>query len=105
MDAHFPIRYQSAKVVVAVLTTIHRDRNRSERAGNGEARSAVTYLHTLLIRGARAVARFAEKNAEPDSWLRKLMMRLSKNVAVVAQANKNTGIVRALLAKDRIFLY
>jgi transposase len=49
------------------------------------------------------VTRFAEKKAEPDSWLRKLMARRNKNVAAVALANKNARIVWALLAKDRMF--
>jgi transposase len=62
-----------------------------------------TYLRTLLIHGARAVIRFAENKAEPDSWLRKLMARRNKNVAAVALANKNARIVWALLANDRTF--
>ena len=62
-----------------------------------------TYLRTLLIHGARAVTRFAEKKSESDSWLRKLMARRNKNVAAVALANKNARIVWALLAKDRMF--
>ena len=62
-----------------------------------------TYLRTLLIHGARAVTRFAEKKSESDSWLRKLMARRNKNVAAVALVNKNVRIVWALLAKDRMF--
>ncbi|MEO8418324.1 MAG: IS110 family transposase, partial [Methylophilaceae bacterium] len=62
-----------------------------------------TYLRTLLIHGARAVIRFAENKAEPDSWIRQLMARRNKNVAAVALANKNARIVWALLAKDRMF--
>jgi transposase len=69
----------------------------------GISKRGDSYLRTLLIHGARAVTRFAEKKAEPDSWLRKLMARRNKNVAAVALANKNARIVWALLAKDRIF--
>ena len=61
------------------------------------------YLRTLMIHGARAVIRFAENKAEPESWLRKLMARRNKNVAAVALANKNARIVWALLANNRIF--
>ena len=61
------------------------------------------YLRTLLIHGARAVIRFAENKAEPESWLRKLMARRNKNVAAVALANKNTRIIWALLARDTKF--
>lgn len=69
----------------------------------GISKRGDTYLRTLLIHGARAVIRFAEKKAEPDSWLRKIMARRNKNVAAVALANKNARIVWALLAKDRMF--
>lgn len=69
----------------------------------GISKRGDTYLRTLLIHGARAVIRFAENKAEPDSWLRKLMVRRNKNVAAVALANKNARIVWALLAKDRMF--
>ena len=69
----------------------------------GISKRGDTYLRTLLIHGARAVIRFAENKAEPESWLRKLMARRNKNVAAVALANKNARIVWALLAKDRMF--
>lgn len=49
----------------------------------GISKRGDSYLRTLLIHGARAVTRFAEKKAEPDSWLRKLMARRNKNVAAV----------------------
>ncbi len=69
----------------------------------GISKRGDTYLRTLMIHGARAVIRFAENKAEPESWLRKLMARRNKNVAAVALANKNARIVWALLANDRIF--
>ena len=60
------------------------------------------YLRTLLIHGARAVIRVAERKANhADSWLANLMMRRNKNVATVALANKNARIVWALLAQNR----
>ena len=69
----------------------------------GISKRGDTYLRTLLIHGARAVARYAEQSAAPQSWLKKLMARRNKNVASVALANKNARIAWALLAKDRIF--
>lgn len=69
----------------------------------GISKRGDTYLRTLMIHGARAVIRFAENKAEPDSWLRKVMARRNKNVAAVALANKNARIVWALLAHDRMF--
>ena len=69
----------------------------------GISKRGDTYLRTLMIHGARAVIRFAENKAEPESWLRKLMARRNKNVSAVALANKNARIVWALLANDRTF--
>lgn len=59
------------------------------------------YLRTLLIHGARAVVRIAERKAEIESWIKRLLERRHKNVAAVALANKNARIIWALLAHDR----
>lgn len=60
------------------------------------------YLRTLLIHGARAVIRVAERKADhAGSWLAGVMSRRNTNVAAVALANKNARIVWALLAHDR----
>lgn len=69
----------------------------------GISKRGDTYLRTLLIHGARAVIRFAENNAKPESWLRKLMTRRNKNVAAVALANKNARIVWAILTNNQTF--
>lgn len=61
------------------------------------------YLRTLLIHGARAVVRHAEKRPERYGWLTSLMGRCHKNVAAVALANKNARIVWALLAHEQKF--
>ena len=62
------------------------------------------YLRTLLIQGARAVIRVAERKADhAGSWLARLLGRQHPNVAAVALANKNARIVWALLAHDREF--
>ena len=59
------------------------------------------YLRTLLIHGARAVVRIAERKVEVESWIKRLLERRHKNVAAVALANKNARIIWALLAHDR----
>jgi transposase len=69
----------------------------------GISKRGDTYLRTLLIHGARAVIRIAEKKAEPGSWLYKLIARRNKNVAAVALANKNARIIWALLTKKATF--
>ncbi len=67
----------------------------------GISKRGDTYLRTLLIHGARAVVRIAERKAGADSWLKRLLARHNKNVAAVALANKNARIAWALLAHGR----
>jgi transposase len=68
----------------------------------GISKRGDTYLRTLLIHGARAVIRVAERKAGyADRWLARLMGRRNKNVAAVALANKNARTVWALLAHGR----
>ncbi len=68
----------------------------------GISKRGDTYLRTLLIHGARAVVRVAERKVNhAGSWLAGVMGRRNKNVAAVALANKNVRIVWALLAHDR----
>ncbi len=68
----------------------------------GISKRGDAYLRTLLIHGARAVLRVAERKANyADSWLANLLSRRPKNVAAVALANKNARIVWALLAHNR----
>ena len=68
----------------------------------GISKRGDTYLRTLLIHGARAVIRVAERKTDHvASWLAGLMGRRNKNVAAVALTNKNARVVWALLAQDR----
>ncbi len=67
----------------------------------GISKRGDTYLRTLLIHGARAVIRCAERKSDPDPWLQKLLARRNKNIAAVALANKNARTIWALLAHDR----
>jgi transposase len=67
----------------------------------GISKRGDSYLRTLLIHGARAVIRVAERKADADPWLKKLMARRNTNIAAVALANKNARTIWALLAHDR----
>jgi transposase len=68
----------------------------------GISKRGDTYLGTLLIHGARAAIRTVDRDrTATGQWARPVMTRRPKNVAVVAQANKNARIVWALLAHDR----
>lgn len=70
----------------------------------GISKRGDTYLRTLLIHGARAVIRAAERRIDAThTWLQQLIVRRNKNVAAVALANKTARVIWALLAKDRVF--
>jgi transposase len=68
----------------------------------GISKRGDSYLRMLLVHGARAVIRVAEKKpGYADSWLARLIGRRHPNIAAVALANKNARIVWALLKHDR----
>jgi transposase len=67
----------------------------------GISKRGDSYLRTLLIHGARAVIRAAERKPNADPWLKNLLAQRHKNVAAVALANKNVRTIWALLAHDR----
>jgi transposase len=62
------------------------------------------YLRKLLIHGARAALPALASSATPlGQWLRALMQRVHKNVAVVALANKLARIAWAVLRRGVAF--
>lgn len=62
------------------------------------------YLRKLLIHGARAALPVLASSATPlGEWLRALLKRVHKNVAVVALANKLARIVWAVLRRGVAF--
>ena len=69
----------------------------------GISKRGDAYLRTLLIHGARAVIRQAQKRECEEGWLARLLARRHKNVAAVALANKNARTIWALLAHDSTY--
>jgi len=68
----------------------------------GISKRGDSHLRMLLVHGARAVIRVAEKKpGYADSWLARLIGRRHPNITAVALANKNARIVWALLKHDR----
>ncbi len=62
------------------------------------------YLRTLLIHGARSVLiQQCRAGRSPDPWLKALLMRRPKNVAIVALANKMARTIWALMAHGRAY--
>jgi len=61
-------------------------------------------LRTLVIHGARAVMRWADKHDHAQSrWIKQLVARVGKNKAVVALANKLIRIIWAVLTTGTPF--
>jgi transposase len=83
----------------AIVATV----GRAKEFKSGRQLAAWMGLVPRQHHGARAVIRFAENKAKPESWLRKLMTRRNKNVAAVALANKNARIVWAILTNNQTF--
>jgi transposase len=62
------------------------------------------YLRTLLIHGARSVITQGSRPGHTlEPWIKTLLLRRPKNVAIVALANKIARTAWALLAHGRSF--
>ena len=62
------------------------------------------YLRTLLIHGARAVLRCVGTKADRRSgWIRALVQRRGRYIAVVAMANKIARLAWALLNAKQVY--
>jgi transposase len=63
-----------------------------------------TYLHTLLVQGARAVMRFVGRRDDRHSlWIKALMQRRHVTVAAIALADKTARIAWAVMASNDTF--
>jgi transposase len=70
----------------------------------GISKQGDAYLRPLLIHGARAVLRVAQRKTNyARNWLTNLMSRRHQNVAAVALTNKNARIAWALLAHNQAY--
>lgn len=97
--------FKNARQVPAWLGMVPRHEGTGGKVKLGRiSKRGDVYLRTLLIHGARAVIRQAERKPDQaDEWLKKLLARRNKNVAAVALAAKNARIAWALLAHERTY--
>jgi transposase len=71
----------------------------------GISKRGNAYLRTLLIHGARTALPGLAKSETPlGRWLKGLLERAHRNVAIVALANKLSRIAWAVLAHDRQYV-
>ena len=87
-DAH---AFKSGRCLSAWISSGGKEKLGSiSKAGN-------LYLRQLLVVGAMAVIRYAERNGTRRPWLVQLMARRTTKVAAVALANKTARMVWALM--------
>lgn len=96
-------QFKSGRQMAAFLGLVPRQHSSGGKETLlGISKRGDVYLRTLLIHGARAVVRVAQKRiaegrADPNDWLVRLLTRRHANIAIVALANKNARIAWALL--------
>jgi len=97
--------FKNARQVPAWLGMVPRHEGTGGKVKLGRiSKRGDVYLRTMLIHGARSViAQIERKPDQADEWLKKLLARRHKNVAVVALAAKNARIAWALLAHERSY--
>jgi transposase len=94
-------QFTNGRELSAWLGLVPREHSSGQRTMLlGISKRGNRYLRTLLIHGARAAARVAERKRDARSiWLSRLKLRGGPNVAAVALANKNARVMWALLAR------
>ena len=97
--------FRNARQVPAWLGMVPRQDGTGGKVALGRiSKRGDVFLRTMLIHGARAVIRHAEREPDhADPWLRNLLARRNKNVAAVALAAKNARVAWALLANERSY--
>lgn len=97
--------FRSGREFAAFLGLVPRQSGTGGRVKMlGISKRGDPYLRTLLIHGARSVL-LSQSRADRvmDPWLKAVLARRPKNVAIVALANKMARTIWALLAHDRRF--
>ncbi len=98
-------QFKSGRELGAWLGLVPRQHSSGQRTLLlGISKRGDRYLRTLLIHGARAAARVAERRLDARSiWISRLKQRSGPNVAAVALANKNARVMWALLARNQSY--
>jgi transposase len=94
-DAH---AFKSGRCLSASIGLVPKQKSSGGKEKFGSISKAENrYLHQLLVVGAMAVVRYAERNGTRRPWLVQLMARRTTKVAAVALANKTARTVWALM--------
>jgi transposase len=98
-------QFKSGRHCAAWLGLVPRQRGTGGTVQLGSiSKNGDRTLRSLLIHGARAVVRWADRHTHAQSrWILDLVARRGKNKAIVALANKLARIVWAVLTSERGF--
>jgi transposase len=93
-----PHAFRSGRNLAAWIGLVPRQNSSGgkERLG-GITKAGDRYLRQMLVVGAMAVIRYAERHGSRRPWLVRLMERRTTKVAAVALANKNARTVWAMM--------
>jgi transposase len=94
-------QFRRARDMAAWLGLVPRQQSSGGKAVlQGISKRGDAYLRTLLIHGARSVARVASRKTDALSqWTDRISRRRHANIAAVALANKNARIAWALMTR------
>ena len=93
-----PAIFRSGRNLAAWIGLVPRQNSSGgkERLG-GISKAGNRYLRQMLIVGAMAVVRYAERNSARRPWLVQMLRRRKPKVAAVALANKTARTIWAMM--------
>ena len=92
-------RFETPRQLMAYLVLVPSERSTGEQVRRGSiTKAGHRYLRQMLIVGAMAVVRYAERNGTKRPWLVQLLARRKAKVAAVALANRNARMIWAMMA-------
>ena len=93
-----PAIFRSGRNLAAWIGLVPRQNSSGgkERLG-GISKAGNRYLRQMLIVGAMAVLRYAERNGAKRPWLVQMLARRKPKVAAVALANKTARTIWAMM--------
>lgn len=93
-----PTVFRTARDLVAWIGLVPKQKSSGGKDRLGSiTRAGNRYLRQMLVVGAMAVIRYAERHGTRGPWQVQLLARRTAKVAAVALANKNARMVWALM--------
>lgn len=99
-----PHAFRSGRNLAAWIGLVPRQNSSGgkERLG-GITKQGNRYLRQLLVVGALAVIRYAERHGTRRPWLVQLMARRTTKIAAVALANKTARMIWAIMTSGQAY--